>query len=341
MCWLKQLFGRRRHYDEISDLIREHIDEKVADLMERGITREQAERRAYREFGNITRIEERSREVWQWPTIEACWADIKFGLRQLRKSLIFTATTILIIALGIGTVTSIFSVLDAALLQDLPVHDPQSLFLFECPDNNGGFNGFPYSTFQYLRDHNNVFSGVFASSIPEGLNVSVSGTAQLLPAQIVSGDYYATLGISPIVGRAILPRDDEPGASLVANISYDFWKKNFSGNPNALGKSLNINGVQFTIIGVTPKDFFGLMPGWSTDVTVPIHAQSSFPPGASAANSENSWAVDTIIGRLKPGATATQAQANLDLLFQQTLTSQRERSRLRIQVVPGRMGLST
>jgi len=341
MGWLRQLFSRRRRYDELSETIREHLDEKIADLMDRGMSQEEAERTAHREFGNVMRIEERSREVWQWLTIESVWADLKFGLRQLRRSPTFAITTILIIALGIGAVISIFSVLDAALLKALPVHDPESLVIVESPDVHGGFDGSPYSTFQYFRNHNDVFSGIFASSIPEGLNINVAGKSQLVQGQIVSGDYYSILGVSPILGRALSLNDDTPGAPPVAVISYDFWRKQLGAEKDAIGKRIDINGTQFTIIGVTPRQFFGLMIGWSPDVTVPIHAQSSFLIHGTTQNQESSWEVDTIIGRLKPGVTNGQARANLDLLFQQTLTSQHQRLQPRIEVIPGRMGLST
>jgi len=341
MSWLKQMFTRHRRYDELSESIREHLDEKIADLMDRGMTRNQAESTARREFGNVARIEERSREVWQWPTIESIWADAKFGLRQLRKSPAFAITTIFIIALGIGAVISIFSVLDAALLKALPVQDPQQLVLVECPDVHGGFNGFPYSTFRYFRDHNAVFSGILASSIPEGLNVSVAGKATMIRGQVVSGDYYSVLGVSPAFGRAISQRDDKPGAPPVAVISYEFWKRQFDANKDVIGKTIDVNGARFTIIGVNPRGFFGLMIGWSPDVTVPIHAQSSFLVRGPAPTQEDTWEVDTIVGRLKPGVTTGQARANLNLLFQQTLTSQEQRSQLRIEVVPGRMGFST
>jgi hypothetical protein len=99
MNWLKQLFSRRRRYDELSETIREHLDEKIADLMDDGMTQDEAERTARREFGNVTRVEERSREVWQWPTLESTWADVKFALRQLRKSPGFTTVALLTLAL--------------------------------------------------------------------------------------------------------------------------------------------------------------------------------------------------------------------------------------------------
>src|SRR6202012_5963097 len=117
MNWLKQLFSRHRRYDELSETIREHLDEKIADLMDRGMTQEEAERSARREFGNVARIEEQSREVWQWPTLESIWADLRYAMRQLAKSPAFAATAILVLAIGIGANTGIFTLMNALLLK--------------------------------------------------------------------------------------------------------------------------------------------------------------------------------------------------------------------------------
>ena len=127
MGWLRQLFSRRDRYNELSESIREHLDEKVADLMDRGMTREQAKHAARREFGNVTRIEERSREVWQWRTLESVLADLKLSLRRLRKSPRFAVTILLTLAIGIGANTAVFSVVDSVLLKPLPYPDSNRL----------------------------------------------------------------------------------------------------------------------------------------------------------------------------------------------------------------------
>jgi len=123
MGWLGQLLSRRRRYDELSESIREHLDEKVADLMDHGMTREHAERAARREFGNVTRIEEQSREVWQWPTLQSLWADLNYTFRQILKNPGFSVVAILSLALGIGATTSMFSLIYAVLLHPVPYAD--------------------------------------------------------------------------------------------------------------------------------------------------------------------------------------------------------------------------
>jgi hypothetical protein len=127
MRWLIQLFARRRRYDEISELIHEHIDEKVSDLMDRGMTQDEAEHAARRQFGNVTRIEEQSREVWQWPTLESILSDPKYAVRQMRKAPGFSAVVVIILALGIGANTTVFSIVDAVMLRPLPFAQPQRL----------------------------------------------------------------------------------------------------------------------------------------------------------------------------------------------------------------------
>src|ERR1700722_2448696 len=127
MGWLHQLFARRRRYEELSESIREHLDEKIADLMDRGMTSQEAEQVARREFGNVTLIEERSREVWLWPTLESTFADLRFALRQFHRSPGFFVTAIVVLALGIGASVSIFAFVNAALLKPLPYQDPSRL----------------------------------------------------------------------------------------------------------------------------------------------------------------------------------------------------------------------
>src|SRR5271156_4795766 len=160
MNWFKQLLTRRRRrYDELSETIREHLEEKVADLMDDGMTRNQAERAARREFGNVTLIEQRSREVWQWPTLESIWADVRFALRQLWKSTGFTFTAILTLTLAIGANAVVFGVLNALILRPLGVPQSESLFVVQ---HGSGVGSHSYPDYLDLRRRNRSFDDVAA-----------------------------------------------------------------------------------------------------------------------------------------------------------------------------------
>src|SRR5215475_15031381 len=163
MQWLKQLFSRRRRCNDVSVSIQEHLEEKIEDLVEDGTPREEAERIARREFGNVTLIEERSRETWQWPTLESAWADVRYALRQLIKSPVFAGTVILTMALGIGANTAIFTLVHAILMKSLPVGDPKSLYRIgdafdDCclssglDKDNGDFDIFSYENYRHLQE---------------------------------------------------------------------------------------------------------------------------------------------------------------------------------------------
>ena len=152
-----QRFCRRRRYSELSQSIREHLDETIEELVDNGMTREDAARAARRQFGNVALLEERSREVWQWPTIESVWADVKFALRQLRRSPGFTIVSLLTLALGIGANTAVYSIIQAVLLHPLPYHDPNRLMLLaDKQDPQEG--GVLYKDYETWRKHTSSFT---------------------------------------------------------------------------------------------------------------------------------------------------------------------------------------
>jgi hypothetical protein len=200
--------------------------------------------------------------------------DMRYGIRMLVKNPGFTAIAVLTLALGIGANTAIFSVLDSVLLRKLPVVHSEQLVLLTDPDSHGqsfGSEGgdrslLAYSEFEYLRDHNEVFSSVFASdsSLPEvraTLGAAPTGEAsqeESLRVRLVSGDYFSTLGVTPAAGRMFTSEVDRArGGSPFAVASYSFWKRRFNLDPAVLGKSIQVNQTSFEIIGVAPPGFFG------------------------------------------------------------------------------------
>jgi len=310
MGWLRHLFSRRRHYDELSESIREHLDEKIADLMDRGMAREQAERTARHEFGNVTQIEERSREVWQWPTLESAWADVKFALRQSCKSPGFTAVALLTLALGIGANTAIFSVVNSVLLRPLPFHDPARLMMLDekwLPR----FSHFeaPPQDFLAWREQSRSFDqlGAFVSM---AFNLSEGDRSERISGERVTANLPYLLGVKPVLGRTFTPREDTAGNDHVILLGYSLWKRQFSGSANVLGSTVKLNDVDFIVVGVMPPGF-----------RFPHDAEIWKPMGLTAEDLDGGhflWG----IGRLKQNATPEQAQAEMDAIMPRLRTPQ-------------------
>src|SRR5690348_1667862 len=334
------MFRRKRKQDDFNAEVEAHIALEADRLKEQGLNDEEAQATARRAFGNLTQARERFYEANRWRWWDELRQDVRYGVRQLRRNPGFTFVAIITLALGIGANTAVFSVIDAVILKLLPVGNPRQLVFAQCPDVHGGNYAFSYPTYVYLRDHNNVFSGTFAFSELERLDVTIDGRPELTSGQIVSGNYYSTLGVNAVLGRTIKPNDDKtPGESAVAVISYAYWKRRFGLSRDVVGKAITVDGIPFTIIGVAPPQFFGLMVGGDPDITVPMMMQAQVMAGVSLLNDKSTWWLDVVGGRLKPGVSEAQARANLDLLFQQTLGS-KNKGELRIELAPGDRGIA-
>src|SRR5580658_4379443 len=270
------------------------------------------------------------------------WQDLRFALRVLVKNPGFTLIAVLTLALGIGANTAIFSFLDSVLLRSLPVPHPEQLVTLSDPDDHGSSYGseggdrslLAYSEFEYFRDHNEVFSEIFAadSSLPQ-LEVTVpdrsSGTgAQKESARVrlVSGDYFSTLRVTPAAGTFFTREvDGARGGSPIAVLSYAFWKQRFGLDPLALGKTLQIHETSFQIVGVTPSGFFGETVGDLPDLWIPMMMQDSVYPGRDlltpAKDLTNMHIWLQVMARLKPGVTPEQAKASINVVFKGLLES--------------------
>jgi hypothetical protein len=255
MQWLKQLITRRRRYDELSETIREHLEEKIADLMDGGMTREQAERVAHHEFGNVTLIEERSREVWQWPNLESIWADIIFALRQLRRSPGFTTVALLTLALGIGANTAIFSVVNDVLLHPLPFHDPARLMMLDekWMPRFPHFEATPHD-FLAWRDQSQSFDQLGAF-VTMAFDLSEGDRSERISGARVTANLPEVLGVEPILGRSFTVKEDTAGNDHVILLGYNLWKQRFAGDAHVLGSVIKLDDVDFTVIGVMPSTF--------------------------------------------------------------------------------------
>ena len=256
MTWLKQIMPRQRIFSELSEEIAEHLAEKTEALMASGMSREEAEYRAKREFGNVIRIQERGREAWMWPLAERLWADTRFAFRQLSRNYGFAITTILTLALGIGATTAIFSLVNTVLLRPLPFPGQDRLVWLAQQDHSlPGFVPEPLSYPDYFdwRAQNHTLDGI-AAYIQGGVTLELNGESQRLDAQRVSSNFFQVLGAAPIVGRDFRWEDEKPG-NRVAMVSYSLWQSTFGSAKNIAGTVIRMDDKNYTIAGVMPKSF--------------------------------------------------------------------------------------
>ena len=321
MIWLMSLFSRRRVYNDLSAEINEHIDEKIEEFVAKGMSRAEATAAARKEFGNTTLIEERGREVWRWSAIENLFLDARYGLRMLRKNLSFTVVAVLTLALGIGANTAIFSLVNSLLMRPLPVNDPAQITLVGVTRDHGNLSmQISYPMLEDLRHQpDSPFTGIIAFQFGSD-GMSVDGKAYGLFTNYVTGNYFDVLGVKPALGRLFLPTEGiTPGADPVIVLSYSLWKARFGGDPTLVGRKVLVDGHPFTIIGVAPEGFHGLVSIIDARAYIPFAMHVWL--GNQVAGSERSNALTDrkivamhAYGRLKPGVGAKQAEAALGLI---------------------------
>jgi predicted permease len=247
--------------------------------------------------------------------------DMRYGFRMMAKNPGFTAVVILTLALGIGANTAIFSIVNAVLLKSLPVQNPGQLVVVGYSDPQSGQTNqdFSYPMYQAIRDKNSAFTGVLARSGVD-LNVSYGGQSELAIGEMVSGNYFATLGVQPWQGRLFTQDDDRtPGGHPIAVLSYGYWQRRFGSDPAIVGKQIILNGKPITVVGVTPSGFYGTELSRSPDIRVPMMMVTVFRPFPAnrLQNPRHSWM--TVMARRKPGVSATEAQTSLEVTYHQTL----------------------
>ena len=318
MNWLKQLTSRRKLQSELSEEIREHLEEKIEELVAAGNSRKQAAATARREFGNITLIEEASRAVWQWPSVESLFADIRYAARILRKSPGFAAIAVLTLALGIGASTAVFSLVSAILLKPLPYPYPDRIVLPELvspPGVNLGSEYFPWGQkqFRLLTRDSHPFQAVGAFQ-NDSFNLTAAGDPSFLDGFRVSAEFFPALGISPALGRAFTAEEDQPGHEFEVILSDRVWRERFGADRNILGRAVHLNGFAYTVVGVMPAGFqFPRAEEMPSSFNFPREAQL-WVPLAVAAEPIGGPSELAVIGRLKQGLTIEQAQAAMDLV---------------------------
>ena len=305
------LFSRSRLGQEIDDELQSHIEMRIADNLAAGMTPEEARRDALLRFGNPTLMKERVRTVDAAVALETVWRDLHYALRRLLRSPGFTFTAVLSLALGIGANTVVFSVVNALVLRPLPVEHPERLVFVET--STGITQSFP--NYRDLRDRNTTLAGLAGYRIVP-MEVEASGGATRIWGLLATGNYFDLLGVRPALGRFFRPEEDlHPGASPYAVLSYSAWRSRFGGDPGIVGKTIRINRLPYTVLGVAAPDFHGTELWYRPDVWVPMmmEPQIEAHPDAGWLNNRNTW--DTwVIGRLKLSASRAQAIANLNTI---------------------------
>lgn len=296
---------RRRQDEELQDELQSHLAMAIRDRMDRGESRSQAEAAVRREFGNVLLVKEVTREMWGWASLERFWQDVRYGIRLLRKSPAFSAVAILTLGLGIGANTALFSVVNGVLLNPLPFAQPDrlvavyaSLPIFEKASMS-------YPNFLDLQQQNHSLESM-AAYHGESYTLTGSSVAENLRGEMVSADLFRILGIAPIAGRDFTREEDRLGATPVAILGAELWKSKFGGSKSVIGKSIDLDGQPYVVVGVIPgrielrmslssrRDIYTLIGQYSRP-----HFRTRSEGGTNA------------IGRLRPGVTVDQARADL------------------------------
>jgi predicted permease len=326
---MRFLFARRRFSRELQEEMQFHLELKMRANVQQGLAPQEARRAALREFGNPSALGEVSRDVWGWGPVEDFIRDLRYGLRYLGRTPAFTAVVVLTFALGIGANTAMFSVTNAVLLRLLPVRDPSRL-VFPGSSETGTQSGWDDTSLtlpiiQQLQARTDIFSDLMAFAPLDFSTMAIryGGEPEEGRADMVSGNFFTGLGVRPVTGRTFTTQDETDRAQ-VAVLSYGYWSRRMSRDPDVLGRTIYLKGLPFTIIGVAAPDFVGLERRVATDVWVPLQDRPDLKPWGSSPNDDQSlhgfpnwWCLMTI-GRLAPGVSLEQAVTELQPVFQRT-----------------------
>ncbi|MFZ0979908.1 MAG: ABC transporter permease [Candidatus Acidiferrales bacterium] len=301
------MFGKQRRDRELAAELESHLQLHIEENLRAGMTPEEARRQALIKLGGVEQTKESYRDRRGLPWLESLLQDIRFGIRMLRKNPGFTAVAVLTLALGIGVNVAIFSVIDATLLDPIPLPQPDRIASVFVTWPSFAHAGFSYPNFLDTQRESRSFSGLAAWRF-DSFSLTGPGEPQQLRGKMVSGNFFSVLGIQPILGRGFLPSDDRIGSAPVAILSEGLWKRRFAAQRDIVGRSLDLDGKAYTIVGVAPArlhlirfedslydDVFVPLGQWDN----PLFFDRRFSIGLRA------------VGRLSPGVTLAQAQAEL------------------------------
>jgi len=304
---LRALFRRGAADEELQRELQLHLELLTREHITAGATAADARRAARLSFGPAGAVFEQCRDSRRVGVLEDFGRDLTYAMRGLARSPGFAVTAILSLALGLGANTAIFSIVDAVLLRSLPVRNPQELVFIQAGGTEGTNGAPPYPCFERLRREATAFSAMSAFA-QDDLTITVDGHVEQVFGQVVSGNYFETLGMRPIAGR-LLALDDERLSPPVVVIGYSYAQRRFGGASDAIGKTLSFRNATYTVVGVTPPEFWGLQPGRQVDVSLPITLERE------SLTDAGNWWFETV-ARLRAGVTPEQARAQADTIYQ-------------------------
>lgn len=337
--------SRKRSDQDFREEIQANIALDADRFVAEGKSHEEASAAALRAFGNVTRAQERFYESRRVMWLDDLQRDVQYALRTLSRSPGFTAVAILTLALGIGANTAIFSLINALMLRSLPVRHPEQLveMLWKYP-GDPRLNNYGWKDYERLREQNHVFTDLIAMSPGRFQVTGRTLGPEVVDGVYVPGNFFDVLGVRPAIGRLIGPREEQIGsAGAVAVISWSYWQSHFNLDPAVLGKSLVVNDVPTTIIGVTPREFFGLQLGMDPSLWLPVATEPLIQTPSHLADASLRVA---LVARLKPAVTIEQAEAEMRVLDRPRLAALEARSHdvqwrhVALTVEPAGAGLS-
>src|SRR5215467_1623513 len=303
---LQNLFYRNRSDRHLTDEIRFHLDQQIAENVASGMGPAEARHAAMRTFGNSTFLKEQTRDTWGWTWLEQIGNDLRFGARTLGKSPGFTVAAVVTLALGIGANTAMFSVVRGVVLSPLPYSQPDQLVMLLESNQRFARDAISYPNFVDWQHSARSFEQMAAIQLNRGYDLSAPGAPEHLDGVQVTAGFFSALGVAPALGREFSPQEDQHGAAPVVIISNRLWRNRFGANPQALGKSVILSGTDYVIVGILPRGFRFLD---EVDVYLPL---GQYNPLLLEARGSHAGIV--AVARMNPGVSVTQAQAEMSAI---------------------------
>src|SRR5215210_7917356 len=323
MTWWQRLFRRRKLDEELDKELSFHLEQHTSDLIEQGYSPEEARRRARLALGGPEQVKEACRDARGTRWLNDLIRDLRYGVRILAKQPGFTLVAVLTLGLGIGVNTAILSAVNGFILRPISADRPEELFapFWGRKSDAQVWDRFSYANYVDLREQNKSFTDLCAytwaaagMSAGETHNAVEGSRAEVVWGELVSGNYFDVMGVKPILGRGFLPEEDRtPNTHPVVVLSHYSWQKRFNADPLIVGKSVYLNGTAFTVVGVAPESFLGSVFYFRQGYWVPLMMAQKFSRRPEW-RTDRSYQTVNLYGRLKPGVTMQQAQADLNLV---------------------------